>query len=507
MRYALAADVMRAAEDEAVAAGTTTIGALMERAGAALADEVMRRVPSGIVVVACGPGNNGGDGWVAARLLRERGRDVLVLAADPSGMRSGEAAAAARVALDAGVAWKPLADADGMRTALSEAEVVLDAVFGFGFAGPARDPYASLIAAIGGSGATIISADVPSGVDSDTGAVRGPAIRADVTVTFSATKPGLLIYPGAAHAGDVVVADLGIAHDLLARPGAVELPEPADLRALLPPTHPDDHKGSRGRVAVVAGSLAYAGAAVLTAMGALRLGAGYVCVVVPDSIADVVRAQLPNVIVRSVPSAADGSIAEAGSVLAAVADADAVVAGPGLTTGAGVVAAVRALLGDSTAPLLLDADALNVLTGDIGPLLNRQAPTLVTPHPGEAARLLGATTERVQADRLSAAAGLTGPALACLLKGPRSVVAASGRQSLVLAGNAGLARAGSGDVLAGMVGTLMAQRLNPFDAAMLGAHLHGRAAELGTAELTETCFTSTDIVRFVPAAVRELLGG
>lgn len=507
MRYALAADVMRAAEDEAVAVGATTIGALMERAGAAMADEVMRRVPSGIVVAACGPGNNGGDGWVAARLLRERGRDVRVLTADPSGIRSGEAAAAARAALDAGVPWEPVANADPVRVALADAAVVLDAVFGFGFTGPVRDPYASLIAAIGGSRVTIISADVPSGVDSDTGVVTGPAVRADVTVTFSAAKPGLLMYPGATHAGEVLVANLGIAHELLARPGAVGLPELADLRALLPPTRPDDHKGSRGRVAVVAGSLAYAGAAVLTAMGALRLGAGYVYVVVPDSIAAVVRAQLPNTIVRAVSSSADGSIAEAGPVLAAIADADAVVAGPGLTTGAGAADAVRTLISDTTVPLLLDADALNVVAADIGPLLERQAPTLVTPHPGEAARLLGTTTERVQADRLSAAAGLTGPALACLLKGPRSVVAVSGRQALVLAGNAGLARAGSGDILAGMVGTLMAQRLDPFEAAMLGAHLHGRAAELGTAELTETCFTSTDIVRFVPAAVRELLGG
>ncbi|MBN2847193.1 MAG: NAD(P)H-hydrate epimerase, partial [Coriobacteriia bacterium] len=407
MRYALAADVMRAAEDEAVADGTITIATLMERAGAALADDVMRRVPSGEVVIACGPGNNGGDGWVAARLLRERDRHVRVLAADPSGIHSTEASAAARAALDAGVPWRPLTDADATHTALSEAAVVVDAVFGFGFTGPARDPYASLITAIGHSGATVIAADVPSGVDSDTGGVTGPAVHADVTVTFSALKPGLLIYPGAAHAGEVIIADLGIAHDLLARSGAIEIPEPADLRALLPPTRPDDHKGSRGRVAVVAGSLSYAGAAVLTASGALRMGAGYVYVVVPDSIADVVRAQLPNVIVRPVPSAADGSIAEAGPVLAAVSDADAVVAGPGLTTGAGAAAAVRALVSETGTPLLLDADALNVFAGDVGPLLKRHAPTLVTPHPGEAARLLGMTTERVQAERLSTAAGLT----------------------------------------------------------------------------------------------------
>jgi NAD(P)H-hydrate epimerase len=390
---------------------------------------------------------------------------------------------------------------------LSGADVAIDAVFGFGFSGPARGHYAEALRVLSESRLSIVAADVPSGVDSDTGVVGGLAVTAVLTVTFSAQKPGLLIYPGAAHAGEVVVADLGIAQELLAVPDALELPDTEALAHLMPRARPADHKGSRGRVAIVAGSLAYSGAVVLAAQGALRMGAGYVYAVVPDRIADVVRVALPNVIVRAAPSASDGSLADAATVLAAVTDADAVVAGPGLTQGPGVRAVVGALVEDASQPLLLDADALNVFAGRLGDLHARTAPLVLTPHPGEASRLLGVGTDELAADRVSAAASLGGPSAVALLKGPPSVVAGRGRQALVLAGDPGLARAGSGDVLSGMIGTLLAQGVSPYDAATLGAHLHGRAAEIGTRVLTQECFTSTDIAGYIPDAVRELLGG
>lgn len=508
MRFAITADQMRAAEQEAVARGVTTIGELMERAGAALADEVTRRWPEGRVVVVCGPGNNGGDGWVAARLLAGQGRDVGVLALrEPDGL-ADEARAAAEAAVAAGVHWHPVAEPDTqLQRDISGARVVVDAIFGFGFTGPPHEPYAEMIQAIRRSGARVVSADVPSGVDSDTGAVRGQAVRADVTVTFSALKPGLLVYPGAACAGEIVVADIGVPPAVLGGPGDLELPTVVDLRSVLPAVRPEDHKGSRGRVAVVAGSLAFAGAAVLTATGALRLGAGYVYVVVPDAIGDVVRIALPNAIVRAVPSAADGSIASANAVLAAVADADSIVAGPGLTTGEGPAAAVRALVAETRQPLVLDADGLTAFAGDPRPLVKRQAPVLITPHLGEAGRLLSADVATVQQDRIGTAASLAGVACACLLKGPHTVVAGNERRGVVLAGSGALARAGSGDVLAGMAGTLMAQGLPAYEAGMLAAHLHGRAGEFGSASLTETCFTSADIATFLPDAVRELVGG
>lgn len=506
MRYALDAGRLRAIEDAAVADGLVTIAGLMERAGAALADEAGRRWPAGPVAVICGPGNNGGDGWVAARLLHAAGREVRVLALKDPSSQAGDAGAAARAALQAGVRWT-LRSPDEPARIPGAAAVVIDAVFGFGFRGPVREPYGSVLDAIGACGAPVLSADVPSGVESDTGVADASAVRASVTVTFHALKPGLLMQPGAWHAGEVVVADLGLPQESLTRYGAIEVPERHDLAPLLPLPKPTDHKGARGRVAVVAGSRAYTGAAVLAVRGALRLGAGYVYAVVPDAVAPVLRVALPNAIVREVPSDAEGALREGTGVLAAVADADAVVAGPGLTTGAGTVEAVTALLEHHRGPLVLDADALNVIARDVAKLSRRTAPTVLTPHAGELGRMLGTDTTAVQADRVVSASALAASGHVCLLKGPGTVVAAGGRTAIVTAGNPGLARAGTGDVLAGMVGTLLAQGVPAFDAATLGAHLHGRAGDAGAAALTQTCLTATDLDSFLPEAVRELLGG
>lgn len=506
MQYALTADEMRAVEERAIASGVTTLDGLMQRAGRALAEEVDRLAPAGAVVCACGPGNNGGDGWVAARLLAEAGRVVRVITLVEPSRLEGAARAAAEAAIAAGVPFEMPASAFDVLAHLDGAAAVVDAIFGFGARGAPREPYASAIEAINDADALVLSADVPSGVDADTGAVAGAAVRAHVTVTFTAPKPGLLIYPGAAHAGEVIVRDLGIPHAFVDEASSLELWDLGDYRAAFPHPRPDDHKGSRGRVAVVAGSATYPGAAVLTATGALRMGAGYVVVVTPEPVAPLVHAALPNVIVRTVPASDAGSISTAADVLAACADADAIVAGSGLTVDGGAVAAVRAIVSHASAPLVLDADGLTAFAGDAGALRARTAPLLLTPHPREAARLLERGTKEVQADRLAAARSLASPAAACLLKGPHSVVADAERTAIVLAGNEGLARAGSGDVLAGMAGTLMAQGLGPYEAAALGAFLHGRAAEHGTAELTTTCFVATDIVSFLPRAVADVLG-
>ncbi|MBF4509595.1 MAG: NAD(P)H-hydrate dehydratase [Aeromicrobium sp.] len=508
MRYALTAEAMRAAEDAAVANGATTITELMERAGAALASEIGQRWPTGTIVVVCGPGNNGGDGWVAARLLEEAGRQVEVLAIrEPDELRA-EAARAAASAIAAGVRWHGVSSVPAVvETTLAKAVVVVDAVFGFGFRGPARDTCARVLKAIDACEAPVLSADVPSGVDSDTGAVTAPAVHADLTVTFNALKPGLLVFPGEGHAGEVVVADLGIDATLLQRPDAVMVPESADLAGLLPRPLPEDHKGSRGRVAIVAGSAEYPGAAVLAARGALRMGAGYVFLVVPDAIADIARSALPSAIVRAVPSGPDGCLGSADAVLAAVADADAVVAGPGLGRTPAVGATVRALVAGLSAPLLLDADALNALSGDRAMLDGRPGPTLLTPHPGEMARLLGVDIDEVHADRLGASHRAATHGVTCLLKGPRTVVADADRRALVTTGGPELARAGTGDVLSGICGTLLAQGLGPFDAGLLGAFVHGMAGEHAATRLTSTCVTSSDIPEHLPDAIRSLLGG
>jgi len=382
--------------------------------------------------------------------------------------------------------------------------VVVDAIFGTGLHGAVREPYGSVIGTILACGLPVVSADVPSGLDADTGMAAGPVVRADVTVTFSALKPGLLMWPGPSLAGRVVVADIGVPIDV---GGALEIPGRCDLRGLMRWPTPEDHKGSRGTVAVVAGSAAYPGAAALAAAGALRMGCGYVRVVTPVPAAEVVRQAWPNAIVRPVEADSDGTLANPGEVLEAVSGADAVVAGPGLTTGAGPAAVIHALIALAGMPLLLDADALNVLAGEPDVLRRREAPTVITPHPGEAGRLLGSDASIVNCDRMRTAVSLSGDALVCVLKGPGTLVAGGGRTAIVCSGGPGLARAGTGDVLAGMTGSLLAQGIDTFDAALLGAYLHGRAGERGAEDLTETCLTASDLPGYIHLAVSELLGG
>ncbi|MHB1451088.1 MAG: NAD(P)H-hydrate dehydratase [Coriobacteriia bacterium] len=507
MRYALDSKQMRAAEHAAVASGSVTIETLMDRAGHSLADEVGRRVPVGPVVVVCGPGNNGGDGWVAARVLAGRGREVCVIALRSPESLEAEARVAARAAVDAMVRWiDDSHEADALEC-LARATVIVDAIFGFGLHGMVREPYGAWIRRINDAAAVVVSADVPSGVDSDTGEVAGETVDADVTVTFSAVKPGVLIGRGAACAGDIVVADLGIDEYVREIRGGLELPGAAEARDIIPSPAPADHKGSRGRVAIVAGSDTYPGAAVLAVGGALRTGAGYVYAVGPRRVRDAVLAAWPSAITRPAEAATAGTLVTAADVLAATADADAVVVGPGITCSSVARETVHALLDSFHGPLLLDADALNLLAGDAERLRGRTAPTVITPHPGEAARLLGTTVAEVERDRVRSARLLSGPSLVCVLKGSGTIVATASHAALVRTGGPELARAGTGDVLAGMIGTLLAQKRDPYRAAIAAVYLHGRAGALGAARFTATSLIASDVPAFIPDAVRELTGG
>lgn len=508
MRLALTAAAIRAAEADAVAAGSATLEDLMQRAGEALAEQVARRVASGTIAVVTGKGNNGGDGWVAARVLRTNGRDVRVLAlADPAGLQA-PAASAASAAIASGVPWEHVETPDVLTARLGSVGVIVDAIFGLGFSGAPSGIYAQAIRAIEMAQVPVVAADVPSGIDADTGMAAGPAVHADLTVTFSAHKPGLLQYPGAGHAGEIVVADVGL--DLRPASGdAVEVWEPSDYRAALPVPGAEAHKGNRGSVLLVAGSRLYGGSAVLAAAGAMRMGAGYVFAAVPASVVPVIQAALPHVIAVGLAETAEGTLARESveRIARVAAEVDAVVLGPGLTTHAQASAVARELVESLAVPLVLDADGINALgPGGVEPLRGRGAPTIVTPHPGELARLLDSPVSGIQEDRVSAARRVGDERLACVLKGARTVVAGEGRTAVTLAGNPGMATAGTGDVLAGMTGTLLAQGLGPFVAGALAAYIHGRAGDLAAQDLTEICLTAKDLPSYIPRAVRELIG-
>lgn len=505
MVRALTAEQSQAVEEAAVAGGAE-LAALMRAAGAAVAAEITAAVPEGNVVVLAGRGNNGGDGWVAARDLHVAGRGVRVVSLVDPGSLQGIAGEAAREAIAAGVAWCEAGDTPGSHD-LSDTTVVVDAMLGTGASGPLRPPLAEWVEAVNSSGCFVLAVDVPTGVDADTGVVAGAAVQADCTVTFTALKRGLVLHPGAGFAGDIMVADIGIDASLSDVEGAVEVWSSDDYAALLPRPRSDAHKNDRGRVLVIAGSAVYPGAAILAARGAQRAGAGYVTLAVPDAVVPVAQAHLLSIPVVGLAQGRGHALSSAALDKAPqlARDYDAVVLGPGLTLADGAVVTARGLVARLELPLVIDADGLNALIDAHELLDKRLAPTVLTPHPGELARLLGTTSEKVQADRVAASAQLASRATAVVLKGAGTVTSGASRQVVNISGTPALATAGSGDVLSGIIGTYLAQGLSPLEAGALGAYVHGRAGEAAASALTPICVTAEDVLEFLPVAMAELL--
>lgn len=500
---ALTAKQSRDAEKYALDAGTS-LAALMDAAGATVARELEKRAATGSVLVVCGPGNNGGDGWVAARLLHERGRRVQVASLREPAELSGIAGDAARAALDAGVPCVvgPPAELD----VCGDRDTVIDALLGTGSALPLRGAVAEWSRWIAGCDAFVLAVDVPTGVDSDTGFADENAVRADCTVCMGTAKLGVVLFPGAAHAGEVVVADMGIPPAAWADVAAPEVWTRDEYAALVPVLSPDTHKNDRGRVLVVAGSQRYPGAAVLAARGAQRCGAGYVTLATPGPVVPIAQSHLLSAPVHALPDT-NGSLSAsaAQAVLELARDYDAVVLGPGLTVAEGAVEAVRAIVAAIEKPLVLDADGLNAFAGNARLLDGCAAPLVLTPHPGELTRLLGVATSEIQADRPGAAGRLASASRVVVLKGAGTVVRSEERCLINTSGTPALATAGTGDVLAGMVGALIAAGRTTFQAAALATHLHGLAGEIAAREMTEVGVIAEDVTQCIPTAIAEVM--
>ena len=451
-------EAMAGADARTIAAGTP-VEVLMERAGRAVAWTVRRALAGTYgrrVVVVCGKGNNGGDGLVTARALRSWGVRTTVFE------------------LAAGI------DRRRFTSALASADAVVDAMFGTGLRDALRDDAAWVAEQLAGFPREVVAVDIPSGVDGLTGETPGWAVRADRTVTFAARKPGLVFEPGRSHAGEVVVADIGIAIDHDAdRP--VGLVTAADVARWLPARAPDAHKWRAG-VLTVGGSGGMTGAPMLVSHAAMRAGAGIVWCALPGQAA-AEAASGSEVITKPLPADAAGGLTRraADVLLADVPRFAALAVGPGLG-GVGdpdVQFVVQTLVAEGRQPMVLDADGLNALAGDLTQLAARRtlgAPVVLTPHAGEYQRLMGAP---VGPDRLAAAQALAERAGAVvLLKGPGTVIAEpGGRVALNPTGGAELATAGSGDVLTGVVAGFLARGADPFEAAAAGAWVHGRTAD------------------------------
>jgi len=495
VRLAHDVSAVRAAERRAMA--RLGDGVLMKRAAAGLAAAsatAIGRVYGARVVVLAGVGDNGGDALFAGALLARRGARVDVVLVDPDRVHAGGLAAArqagARVATDTRV--------------IARADVILDGLVGIGGTGGLRPAAAVLAQHITGADAggttLVVAVDLPSGVDADTGEVAGPAVRADLTVTFGTYKPGLLVDPGAGHAGAVVLVDIGLEPGDFRALGDEGEPsarawQAADLRSRLPSATAESDKYARGVVGVLAGSATYSGAAVLAVGGALRGGAGMVRAVSEPQVAAAVRHAWPEAVVTELDG--DDNPLDAGQVQAWV-------AGPGLGTDAVAGTRLDAVL-SSDLPVLVDADGLTVLSDRAAWPLDRSAPTLFTPHAGELSRLLGAERRDVEERRVGyvrRAADELGATV--LLKGSTTVICAPGERCVTVntVGSPALATAGSGDVLSGLVGALLAAGVPVAEAAAAGAYLHGMAGRLAASTAP---ISAGQVLAALPAAYERVL--
>jgi hydroxyethylthiazole kinase-like uncharacterized protein yjeF len=470
---------------------------LMERAGAGLAELVVRHVPEGPIAVVCGKGSNGGDGLVAARLLRNVGRkvDVLLLCSPH------ELVGNARANLERLPGAPPRLFVAG---ALFEVAGIVDAVLGTGASGPAHGPARAAIEAlaVAADEVPVIACDVPSGVDASTGEVAGAAVRATATATFHAAKPGLWIAPGKQHAGEIATVDIGIPDDGQPVAAGIGLIDGAVLD-VLPQRGSGATKFDGGSLLVCGGSSGLTGAPSMAAEAAMRAGAGYVTALVPASLQVVVEQRLVEVMTVGLPD--DDETLGAAAVALAVERcerADALVLGPGLGRTPGTIEFARRLAASAELPLLLDADGLNAHGEALALLAARSAPTVLTPHDGELARLLGVSSDEVRARRLARAREAARYANAIVvLKGDDTLVVAPGGPVGVSRGDApALATAGTGDVLAGVIGALLARGVEPFTAACAGVELHRRAGRIVAERVGVEGSIASDVIAALPAA-------
>ncbi|HEX3325492.1 MAG TPA: NAD(P)H-hydrate dehydratase [Actinomycetota bacterium] len=500
MRPIVSAEEMRAADAAAIGAGTPA-GSLMERAGTAVARAALRLAGKRYgakVVIVCGPGNNGGDGYVAARVLRDQGASVLCLTvADPEDLKGPARSAYERFARTGVVRQFE-------RRVLDGAGVIVDAIFGTGFRGEPRGPARDAITGIAGArgaplgsepwSTKVLSVDVPSGLGGP-----GPAVHADVTVALGAEKLETAVV-GPEAAGGVEVANIGIAIDA----AAAWMPNHADLAGIAR-RDPGAHKWTRS-VAIVAGSDAMTGAAALAARSAFRAGAGYVTVVTTPGAEGIVRRLVPEAVVRVPAQDPVLSAGIFGSLGDALERAGAVAVGPGIGTGDEQQEMVRRLLREVAAPVVLDADGLNVMKDDPATLREREAPLALTPHAGELGRLLGRSSDEIQSDRIAAVMEAS-ERFDCtvLLKGPRTLTYRAGRGLIVNpTGGAELATAGTGDVLTGVMAALAAGGDDAFTPAWQAAYLHGLAAGIASNSRGAVGLVAWDVAEALPESIAQL---
>jgi len=485
---------------------------LMENAGrgtAKIAEELLGNAAGADIAIFCGAGNNGGDGYVIARHLLNRGAFVKTYVLTDREKIKGDAKTNLGVLEKMGCNVHFIKDI----TDISEGtpDLIVDAMLGTGVKGAPRGLYAEAVEFINTLNAPVISVDIPTGVDGLTGAVEGPAIQAEVTATMALPKRGLLFSPGRDHVGRLEVVDIGMPQSVAAQhDSGVVLVEGDDMHSPLPQRRLDIHKNRCGTIAVIAGSQGLTGAAVLSSKATMRAGAGLTFLVIPQSINAILETKMTEVITLPVDDAGLGALHAQcfDELYESIKNKDVVAMGPGLGQRQETVSLIRTLLEQLDKPLVLDADGLNACEGQAEFIKNYNGELVITPHPGELSRLTGRPVKELIADRIETARE-TARSFHCtvVLKGGPAVVASpTGRVTVNSTGNPGMATAGVGDVLTGVIAGFMAQGLPADEAAVAGVYVHGLAGDIARSHSGTVSLTAIDVLHQLPHAIKQVMG-
>lgn len=513
----LSAEQMRELDRETIEEIGIPGAVLMENAGRGAAESIVARFADlfpGPVLVLAGKGNNGGDGYVIARCLQQRGWRVQTVVLCEHAAVAGDARRNLDILLKLGgeVVFAP--DEGRLAAALAKREasrLLVDALFGTGLGSAVRGHYAFAVNWLNRHPAPVAAVDIPSGLDAGNGQVLGCCVEADLTLTFAQPKIGQVVFPGAGYVGELKTVDIGIPAGLLEKVAPAQIwVDAAEARRMLPSRPTDGHKGTFGHLLVIGGSTGKSGAAALSADGAVRAGAGLVTVGCPVGIHPVLEVKLTEPMTVPLTEVDGGLSLQAMAAIAALWEGkQALALGPGLGRGEETLALVRCLVRSCSRPMVIDADGLNALAEHCE-ILAERAPgsTVLTPHPGEMSRLAGVAIDEIQRDRVGFSRAFAHRhQVVLVLKGARTLTAApDGRVFINSTGNPGMAAGGMGDVLTGLIGGLLGQGMAPAEAAALGVYLHGRAADRVASRQGCAGLTASEVLREIPAARLELAG-
>ena len=489
---------------------------LMENAGLGatrvLLDQFDNIINKNVGVIA-GRGNNGGDGFVIARYLAQKGSDVTVYLLAESARVKGDAAANLKLLTPLNVPVVEMPDEQSFlahKTGMLHQETWIDALIGTGLKSDVKGYFKKIIEFINAHGKPVFSVDIPSGLNSDTGQVCGACIRAQATATFAFAKTGHILFPGAEYTGYLEIVDIGITDHIAKKIRPKQhLLTPERIRGAFRPRNPDSHKGTTGHVLVVSGSVGKTGAAAMTAMSAMRAGAGLVTLAIPESLNPVLETQVLEAMTYPLPETENGIIGESSfnKIMDLLAGKKCLAIGPGLGEAPETKKLVHRIIKESPVTIVIDADGLNNLAGSTEILKKAKAPLILTPHPGEMARLMDSTAGSVQKDRISCARKFAEKFnVHIILKGAKTIIAhPEGNIFINPTGNPGMASGGMGDVLTGIIAGLVAQGFSPESAAHTGVYLHGAAADILAENIGPFGYLSTEVMNAIPSQIKKLL--